>query len=63
VARDGDMVCLAVEDDGVGFNEQASAAGTGLGSKVIASMTSRLEGTLTYQPRARGTRAALQFPL
>jgi two-component sensor histidine kinase/CheY-like chemotaxis protein len=63
VARDGDTVCLSVEDDGVGSNDPASAAGTGLGSKVIASMTARLEGTLSYQSRARGTRAALQFPL
>lgn len=63
VVRDGDTVCLAVEDDGVGFNDPSSVVGTGLGSKVIASMTSRLEGTLTYHSRARGTRAVLQFPL
>jgi len=63
VALDGNTVFLSVEDEGIGFNNTTSAMGTGLGSKVIASMTSKLQGTMAYPPTARGTRAVLQFPL
>lgn len=63
VTREGDTGYLSVEDDGIGYNAQAAAAGTGLGSKVIASMTTRLQGTLTYRPMAKGTRAVLEFPI
>lgn len=63
ITREGDTIALSVEDDGVGLNDLQSAAGTGLGSKVIASMTSKLQGTISYPPTAKGTRALLQFTL
>ncbi|HVZ05089.1 response regulator [Hyphomicrobium sp.] len=62
VMRNDDTCILMVEDDGIGYNAQAAAAGTGLGSKVISSMTTRLQGTLSYRPTAKGTRAVLEFP-
>ena len=63
VTHEENAVLLSVEDEGVGFNNKTTAAGTGLGSKVIASMTSKLQGTMTYPPTGRGTRAVLRFPL
>lgn len=61
VMQEGDAVVLAVEDEGIGFNDLTSASGTGLGSKVIASMTSKLQGTMAYPPTGKGTRAVLKF--
>lgn len=63
VTRDGSSICLFVEDDGVGLTELSSSAGTGLGSKVIASMTAKLQGSVSYPTVATGTRALLQFEL
>lgn len=54
---------LAVEDDGVGLNAQQPAGGTGLGSKVIASMATNLGGELKFTVVGQGTRATLSFPL
>ena len=54
---------LAVEDDGVGLNAREPAGGTGLGSKVIASMATNLGGELKLTVVGQGTRATLSFPL
>ncbi|MBA2126308.1 two-component system sensor histidine kinase/response regulator [Hyphomicrobium methylovorum] len=58
----GDVV-LTVDDDGVGLQPNAASGGTGLGSKVIASMTARLQGEISRPKTPKGTRVVLQFPL
>lgn len=64
MTRDGDRGCLCVEDDGVGWSQSSGAVlGTGLGTRVIKSMSTRLGGELTYPPTDRGTRAVLCFAL
>jgi two-component sensor histidine kinase len=63
MTRDGDVGCLCVEDDGVGWSQSGPPSGTGLGTRVIKSMSTRLGGELTYPPTERGTRAKLCFAL
>jgi two-component sensor histidine kinase len=64
IARDGQQVFLRVEDDGVGLPPTSERpAGTGLGTRVIKSMSVRLGGELVYEPVERGTRALLLFQL
>ncbi len=45
--RNGDQGCLSVEDDGVGWSQSGAVLGTGLGTKVIKSMSIRL-GSRTH---------------
>ena len=63
MTRRGDQGCLSVEDDGVGWSQGGSVLGTGLGTKVIKSMSTRLGAELTYPPAERGTRAVLRFEI
>jgi two-component sensor histidine kinase len=62
LTTEGGQGSLAVEDDGVGLNSQ-TPSGTGLGSKVIASMATNLGGELRFTAGTQGTRATLSFPL
>lgn len=52
---------LVVQDDGVGLESKAHPAGTGLGSKIIASMAAGLKTKVEYLDRAPGTVARLVF--
>jgi two-component sensor histidine kinase len=61
--RDGDQGRLSVEDDGVGWSQSGAILGTGLGTKVIKSMSTRLGAELTYASAERGTRAVLCFEI
>jgi two-component sensor histidine kinase len=55
---------LRVEDDGVGLPVGAARPnGTGLGTRVIKSMSVRLGSELVYESAERGTRALLRFQL
>jgi two-component sensor histidine kinase/CheY-like chemotaxis protein len=64
MAREGEHVLLRVEDDGVGLPPaSARPAGTGIGTRVIKSMSVRLGSDLIYEPVERGTRALLRFQL
>jgi len=61
LTQDGDVVTLAVEDDGIGWSGTGDIQGTGLGSKIIASMTRTLGTELTYDTAHPGTRALIVF--
>jgi two-component sensor histidine kinase len=63
MTRNGDEGCLSVEDDGVGWLASGTVQGTGLGTKVIKSMSMRLGAELTYAPAESGTRAVLCFTI
>lgn len=52
-----DAALLVVEDDGTGFDAAAAPKGTGLGSRIVASMAKTLGDGITYVPLASGTRA------
>lgn len=54
---------LTIEDDGVGMPaDTAASRGTGLGSRILRSMTNTL-GAFAYEPAEAGTRATLVFKL
>ncbi len=58
-----DRALLAVEDDGIGFDEKAAPTGTGLGSRIVASMAKTIGEGISYIHRPRGTRAEVPISL
>lgn len=59
----GEDAILVVEDDGEGFDPNGPIQGTGLGTRVVASMAKTIGGGIRYVPRDRGTRAEVQLDL
>lgn len=62
VADEGGAI-LSIEDDGVGVHNGAVPSGTGLGSRVIALMSSSLGGPIVFPEVERGTKATLTFKI
>jgi two-component sensor histidine kinase len=58
-----DEAILVVEDDGAGFDPKGPIQGTGLGSRIVASMAKTIGPGIRYVPRERGTRAEVQLDL
>jgi two-component sensor histidine kinase len=58
-----DRALLVVEDDGEGFDIGSPARGTGLGSRIVASMAKTIGADIRYVPRGRGTRAEVSLQL
>ena len=56
------MLCLTVEDDGVGFAEEAPARGSGLGSLIVNSMAHSLRATVARDGTHGGTRVVVTLP-
>lgn len=54
---------LTVVDDGVGLNADAMAKGTGLGTRIVRSLSAQLHAQTTYLPRDAGTAFQLSMPL
>ncbi|MDB5526088.1 MAG: putative hybrid histidine kinase [Rhizobium sp.] len=54
---------LVVEDDGQGFDPEGPVQGTGLGSRIVASMAKTMGTGIRYVERDRGTRAEVQLDL
>ncbi|MBX3512926.1 MAG: sensor histidine kinase [Xanthobacteraceae bacterium] len=54
---------LIVEDDGIGRSGDASAKGTGLGTRIVNAMASNMEAKIEYLDRTQGTIARMIFPL
>ncbi|MGE0605321.1 MAG: sensor histidine kinase [Xanthobacteraceae bacterium] len=54
---------LIVEDDGIGRSGEASAKGTGLGTRIVNAMASNMEAKIEYLDRTQGTIARMIFPL
>ncbi|MDB5614000.1 MAG: two-component system sensor histidine kinase/response regulator [Devosia sp.] len=58
---EGEMIDLAVEDDGIGWDGTGKVQGTGLGSRIVKAMASGLGATVAYRTDGVGTRVSLQF--
>lgn len=62
MSRNADeIIDLTVEDDGIGWDGTGKAQGTGLGSRIVRSMTHGLGATLAYRTEGGGTRVVMQF--
>jgi two-component sensor histidine kinase len=59
--RDG-LLRLVVEDDGVGFAEDAPARGSGLGSLIVTSMAQSLRASVARDAGHGGTRFTVTLP-
>ena len=54
---------LIVEDDGIGYDTAAAPTGTGLGTRIVASMAKTIGEGISYIPRPHGTRAQVPIAL
>jgi two-component sensor histidine kinase len=59
---DSARAILTVEDDGIGYPEDATPKGTGLGTLIIGAMAKTLQGVVERQPAKIGSRTVLSFP-
>lgn len=50
---------LAVEDDGIGWQQSDKPKGTGLGTRIVKAMAASLGTSINYAPRDNGTRVEL----
>jgi nitrate/nitrite-specific signal transduction histidine kinase len=58
------IVERAVEDDGTGFDTEASVKGSELGTKILNAVEAAMGGELTYdRTSSAGTDAGIIFPI
>lgn len=66
LAREYNVFCLTVEDDGIGIDHNAKPAGTGLGQRLLRSMAAQLGGSVAVESKPQasttGTLAVVRFP-
>lgn len=60
--RQGALLSLTVEDDGVGMKDDATPRGTGLGQKIVRAMAASMQSRVEREATARGTRIVVAFP-
>jgi two-component sensor histidine kinase len=61
--KNGEAAMLIVEDDGIGYDTAAAPIGTGLGTRIVASMAKTIGEGISYVPRPHGTRAEVPIAL
>lgn len=59
----GEALHVVVQDDGVGLRADGKAQGTGMGSKIVATVARSLKAEVVYVARQPGTDAKLMMPL
>ncbi|MDR4307778.1 response regulator [Chelatococcus sambhunathii] len=62
LARDGALLSLSVEDDGIGMADDAPPSGTGLGQKIVRAMAASIQSRVERESTSRGTKIVLAFP-
>lgn len=62
-SRSDEGARLIVEDDGIGYDTGAAPIGTGLGTRIVASMAKTIGEGITYVPRPHGTRVEVPIDL
>ena len=62
IVREGNRVCAAFSDDGVGHNP-AAPAGPGLGTRIMEAVAGQLGAELDFTASPGGTALAFDFPL
>lgn len=60
--QNGQLV-VSVDDDGVGMAANSVPQGTGVGSKIVATIARSLKADISYRDRQPGTEARLTMPL
>ena len=58
----GEALHVVVQDDGVGLRTDGKAQGTGMGSKIVATVARSLKAEVVYVARQPGTDAKLMMP-
>jgi len=61
LAAQSDHVMLSIADNGVGLNARTDPRSTGMGQRIVAAMTSKLEASVERDPARAGTRMVLRF--
>lgn len=62
LAREGTLLALSVEDDGIGMAEASQPRGTGLGQKIVGAMAASIQSRVERDPNVTGTKIVLAFP-
>lgn len=62
LARDGSLLSLVVEDDGVGMKDGAAPHGTGLGQRIVRAMATSIQSRIEREATGKGTKIVLAFP-
>ncbi len=62
--RDGDVLIIEVEDDGIGFAPGSGEGRKGIGTELVAALAAQLKGGAEYSAGpAGGTRVTISMPL
>lgn len=59
--RNGDLITVQVQDDGVGVSEADWRKGRGIGNKIVLAMVEKIGGALTIETAPIGTRVTVSF--
>jgi two-component sensor histidine kinase/CheY-like chemotaxis protein len=61
--RNAGKISLSVEDDGVGWNGEGPAKGTGVGSRIVNAMARGLGSPVNYSNAPAGCQVSLEFDI
>lgn len=59
--RTGEMIELAIADQGVGMDGRRQPGSTGMGQRIVTAMAQKLDATVERDPAHEGTRVVVRF--
>jgi two-component sensor histidine kinase len=62
LGRSGDLIHVAVTDQGIGFADKPAPGSTGMGRRIVDAMAGKLEANLKIDHGGGGTRVMLSLP-
>jgi two-component sensor histidine kinase len=62
LGRSGDLIHVAVTDQGIGFADKPAPGSTGMGRRIVDAMAGKLEANLKIDHGGAGTRVMLSLP-